>query len=73
MMIILVPMVSFIEAPLALFSKIEITIVSEKYTSEIWVDANKIEFQGVIDWSKNQEIEPTLEKTSCLCYQSTGN
>ena len=47
--------------------------MSEKYTSEIWVNANKIKFQGVIDWSRNQEIEHTLEKTLCLCYSNMGN
>ena len=47
--------------------------MSEENTSEIWVNANKIKFQGVIDWSENQEIEHTLEKTSCLCYQNMGN
>ena len=47
--------------------------MSEEDTSEIRVNANKIKFQGVMNWSKNQEIEHTLEKISCLCYQNMGN
>ena len=47
--------------------------MSEEDKSEIWVNVHKINFQGAVDWSKNQEIEHTLEKTSCLCYQNMGN
>ena len=47
--------------------------MSEENTSEIWVNANKIKFQGVVDWSENQGTEHTSERTLCLCYQSTGN
>ena len=47
--------------------------MSEEYALEIWVNATKIKFRGVMNWLENQEIERTLEKTSCLCYPSMGN
>jgi len=47
--------------------------MSEEDTSEIWENANRIKFQGVMNWSENQETEHTSEKTLCLCYQSMGN
>ncbi len=37
-----------------------------KGISEIWINvSNNNNAKGVMDWSKNQEIEPTLEMTSC--------
>ena len=47
--------------------------MSEEYTLEIWVNANKIKLKGVLNWLENQETERTSEKISCLCYQNMGN
>lgn len=35
--------------------------------SEIWVNVYSLKNNGEEKWVKIQEIEPTLEKISCLC------
>jgi len=35
--------------------------------SEIWVNVCSLKNNGEEKWEKIQEIEPTLEKTLCLC------
>ena len=35
--------------------------------SEIWVSVYSLKNNGEEKWVKIQEIEPTLEKTLCLC------
>ncbi len=35
--------------------------------SEIWVNVCSLKNNGEEKWVKIQEIEPTLEKISCLC------
>jgi hypothetical protein len=57
----------------ALFSGIEIKLMDEEYVSEVSINVNNTEFQGIVNWFENLEIEHTSEKTSYLHYLSMVN